>query len=294
MPNLKDIRRRIASVKSTQQITKAMKMIAAVKLRKAQDQILACRPYAHELISVISNLALQGEGAPREGEGHPLLAQKPADRVQLVVVTSDRGLCGSYNGGIIRRAEKFIREGGAFKEMRVSFIGRKGYDYFRKRLDSSQMGTYYQDVMANPTFTNATRVANEAIDHFIIGKLDHIYFIYNEFKTAITQKVVVETLLPVTPAKIESEIDKIDYLYEPSKEEVLKALLPKHVRTQVFRILLEAVSSEHGARMTAMDNATTNAGEMINKLTLKANRVRQAAITTELMEIVSGAEALRG
>ena len=292
MPNLKDIRRRISTVKNTQQITKAMKMIAAVKLRKAQDQILAARPYANELISVISNLVIHGEG-----KHHPLLIQRKPHKVRLVVVTSDRGLCGAYNGNIIRRAEKFIQEKrGDFKEFKVSFIGRKGHDYFKKRLDPSLVGKIYPDIMKHPSFEQASTIANEMLDEFLKEHLDHVYFIYNEFKSAISQKVVLETLLPTRAKKEEDsqKLQKIDYLYEPSREEVLTALLPKHIRIQVYRILLEAVSSEHGARMTAMDSATTNARDMISSLSLLANRIRQAVITKELMEIVGGAEALKG
>ena len=293
MASLKDIRRRIGSVKNTQQITKAMKMIAAVKLRKAQDQILAARPYAHELIEVISNLALHVKGG--EGRHHPLLVQRRPNRVRLIVVTSDRGLCGSYNSNIIRRAEKFLQEKkDTFRELKVSFMGRKGHEYFKKRLSSEVLDKFYPDVMARPSFEKTAAIANEVMEEFLKENLDHVYFIYNEFKSALTQKVVLETLLPARPAKeVSSDFQKVDYLYEPSRKEVLDALLPKHVRIQVYRILLEAVSSEHGARMTSMDSATSNAGEMISKLTLQANRVRQAAITTELMEIVSGAEALK-
>lgn len=293
MASLKDIRRRISSVKSTQQITKAMKMIAAVKLRRAQDQILAARPYARELLTVISNLALHAQGRK-----HRLLARRHPNRVSLIIVTSERGLCGSYNGNIIRTAEKFIREKKHdFKEIKVSFIGRKGHDYFKtwlQKYPNATIGKYYSGVMAKPTYEHAATIANEAMESFKKDDLDEVYFIYNEFKTAISQKVVIETLLPVTPAKAEAGKDKTDYLYEPSRKGVLRTLLPRHIRVQVYRILLEASSSEHGARMTAMDSATTNAGEMISKLTLIANRVRQAAITTELMEIVSGAEALKG
>ena len=293
MASLKDIRRRIGSVKNTQQITKAMKMIAAVKLRKAQDQILAARPYAQELLEVISNLALHVEGG--EGRHHPLLVQRRPNRVRLIVVTSDRGLCGSYNSNIIRRAEKFLQEKkDTFRELKVSFMGRKGHEYFKKRLSSEVLDKFYPDVMARPSFEKTAAIANEVMEEFLKENLDHVYFIYNEFKSALTQKVVLETLLPARPAKeVSSDFQKVDYLYEPSRKEVLDALLPKHVRIQVYRILLEAVSSEHGARMTSMDSATSNAGEMISKLTLQANRVRQAAITTELMEIVSGAEALK-
>lgn len=292
MPNLKDIRRRIGSVKNTQRITKTMKMIAAVKLRKAQDQILAARPYAHELISVISNLALHIENPEQQ---HPLLIQRKAKNVRLFIVSSDRGKCGGYNGNIIRRTEKFIRETkGLFQELKFSFIGRKVHDYFKRRLDPSLIEKYYSDVMIEPTFDKAADIADEMMDDFLNENVDHVYLIYNEFKSAMSQKVVVESLLPVQPKKEDAEIiAKLDYLYEPSREKVLKALLPKHIRVQMFRILLEAASSEHGARMTAMDSATTNAGEMISKLTLLSNRVRQAAITRELMEIVSGAEALR-
>src|SRR3989338_2940025 len=298
MASLKDIRRRIGSVKNTQQITNAMKMIAAVKLRKAQDQILAARPYAQELLEVISNLALHVEGG--EGRHHPLLVQRRPNRVRLIVVTSDRGLCGSYNSNIIRRAEKFLHEKkDSFRELKVSFIGRKGHEYFKKRLSSDVLDKFYSDVISRPSFEKTAAIANEVLEEFLKENLDHVYFIYNEFKSALTQKVVLETLLPtkpsmeVSPREVLSNFQKVDYLYEPSRKEVLSALLPKHVLIQVYRILLEAISSEHGARMTSMDSATSNAGEMISKLTLQANRVRQAAITTELMEIVSGAEALR-
>lgn len=290
MANLKDIRRRISTVKNTQQITKAMKMIAAVKLRKAQDQILACRPYAHELTSLISNLALHGET-----EHHPLLAQKKTERVHVFVVTSNRGLCGSYNGNIIRQAERFFQEkAAAFGHLEVSFIGKKGHDYFKRRLNPAWMGKLHANIMGERTFDHAVELANDMMKQFTTGSLDHIYFIYNEFKSAISQKVAIEILLPVTPAEPDDKKLKVDYLYEPSRKGLLSSLLPKYVRTQVYRMLLEAVSAEHGARMTAMDSATTNAGEMLGKLTLQANRARQSAITTELMEIVSGAEALRG
>lgn len=268
-------------------------MIAAVKLRKAQDQILAARPYAHELIEVISNLALHGEGG--EARHHPLLVQRRPNRVRLLVVTSDRGLCGSYNSNIIRRTERFLAEKkDTFRELKVSFIGRKGHEYFKKRLPTTVLDKFYLDVMARPSFEKAAAIANEVMEEFLKENLDHIYFIYNEFKSALTQKVVLETLLPARPSKeVSPDFQRVDYLYEPSRKEVLGSLLPKHIRIQVYRVLLEAVSSEHGARMTAMDSATSNAGEMMAKLTLQANRVRQAAITNELMEIVSGAEALK-
>lgn len=268
-----------------------MKMIAAVKLRKAQDQILAARPYAHTLISVISSLALHGEG-----KSHPLLVRRKAKRARLFVVTSDRGLCGGYNANIIRGTQAFLRENsGNFDELKVSFIGKRGFDFFKSKISKEKMGTYHKDVMANPTYDHAAEIANRLMEEYENVNLDHVYFVYNEFKSAMTQKVVVETLLPVQPKKEEAkEVSKIDYLYEPSKKTVLEELLPKHIRIQVCRILLEASSSEHGARMTAMDSASTNAGDMISKLTLQANRVRQAAITTELMEIVGGAEALKG
>ncbi|MBI4041741.1 MAG: ATP synthase F1 subunit gamma [Deltaproteobacteria bacterium] len=289
MANLKDIRRRISSVKNTQQITKAMKMIAAVKLRKAQDQILAARPYAQELISVIANLALHGET-----KYHPLLVRRKIKNGRVFVVTSDRGQCGGYNANIIRQTEHFLKEKKeTFQDLKVCFIGKKGYEYFNKKLDEKRVGHYYEGVMGEPHFEHALKIADELMDEYTQAKLDHVFFVYNEFKSAMNQHVVVETLLPVRAKAEEQALSKVDYLYEPSKKDVLSALLPKHIRIQVYRILLEASSSEHGARMTAMDNASKNAAEMIDKLTLIANRVRQAAITTELMEIVGGAEALK-
>lgn len=289
MPNVKDLRRRIVSVKNTQQITKAMKMIATVKLRNAQDQILACRPYAQELISVIANLAAHGET-----ERYPLLSQRPEERVHMVVITANRGLCGSYNTSILRQAEKFAKEQGpSFKQFRMSFIGRKAREYFKNKLKFEWIGDSFQPE-GEQTFSYAIRLSDQLMASFIKGEFDRIYFLYNEFKSAISQKVILETLLPVAPAKANSPFDKVDYLYEPSRDEVLELLLPKYVHTQVYRILLEAIASEHGARLTAMDNATRNADDMISALTLQANRLRQAVITKELIEIVSGAEALKG
>lgn len=290
MAGTKEIRKRIASVKNTQQITKAMKMIAAVKLRRAQENILAARPYTLLTLDVLRSLALRADE-----KAHPLLAQRSPKNVWVFVVTSDRGLCGSYNSTIVRETESYIKKRGHLHEsLALSFIGRRGYEYFNKR--KVNIGTYYKDVMSNVTYDQAARIGEDIIAAYVEENLDAIYLIYDEFKSAISQKVIVEQLLPIKPMALDTvreEETAIDYLYEPSRKEVLNDLLPKHIKIQLYRVLLEANASEHGARMTAMDSATRNAGDMISRLTLLYNRIRQQAITTELVEIVSGAEALK-
>lgn len=289
MPNTKEIRTRIASVKNTQQITKAMKMIAAVKLRRAQENILAARPYSLTTLDVLRSLALRADE-----KAHPLLAQRAPKNIWIFVITSDRGLCGSYNSAIIRETEKYFREkGNGHEKITLSFIGRRGFEYFKKRKINT--GTNYKDVMNNVNYEQAAKIGIDIIKAYVEENLDAIYLIYNEFKSAISQDVVVEQLLPIKPtAVIDEKEAAVDYLYEPSRVAVLNDLLPRHIKIQLYRVLLEATASEHGARMTAMDNATRNAGDMISRLTLLYNRLRQQAITTELVEIVSGAEALKG
>jgi F-type H+-transporting ATPase subunit gamma len=289
MPSLKDIRKRIGSVKNTQKITRAMKLVAAAKLRRSQDAILAARPYAVELMKVIGDLAER-----TDREAHPLLVERPDPRrVDVVVLTSDRGLAGAFNANISRRVEQFLaRERDSYDEIALYLVGRKGRDYFRSRYNNVS-GTE-----AAPTPQNALvagrELANKLIERFTDGKADTIYVAYNEFKSAISQDVVIEQLLPVVPKPLPAGAPPTDFLFEPSKPELLEHLMPLYVQVELYRAFLESVASEFGARMSAMDNATRNAGEMIGRLTLQYNRARQAAITKELLEIISGAEALKG
>ncbi len=289
MANLKQIRRRIASVKNTQKITRAMKMVAAARLRRAQENITRLRPYALETMQVLSSVALRAG----EEEAHPLLAQREQERVLLVVITSDRGLAGAFNANINKAAHRFLdelKEKGA--DVSLATIGRKGNDYFRRR--GANIRHPFKDVFEDLGLAKARELGAVMIQEFCAPELDAVYLIYNEFKSAIRQDVVVEQMLPIKPMELPESESAVDFIYEPNKRALLDKLLPMYVNTEIYRALLESVASEHGARMTAMDNATTNAGEMIDSLTLKLNRARQAAITTELMEVIGGAEALKG
>jgi F-type H+-transporting ATPase subunit gamma len=296
MPSLKSIRTQIASKKSTQKITRAMKLVSAARLRGAQDAILAARPYANALVEVI------GQVAARAGaEAHALLERRDPKRVTLVAVTSDRGLAGGFNANVTRAIARFVVEHPE-AEVSLEIVGKKGRDYYRRR----KLTVKHE--LPGATGATAGDLARQAasivVDAFVNGQTDAVYLVYNEFKSAAQQRIVVEPLLPVTQGQVagtvaptaptSAEATPIDFLYEPSKKELLDALLPQFIESQVHRALLESVASEFGARMTAMENATNNAKEMIAGLTLKYNRVRQAAITKELMEIVSGAEALKG
>ena len=286
MPSLKDIRKRIGSVKNTQQITKAMKMVAAARLRKAQESIETMRPYSYRLKDIIAQLAARADAAD-----HPLLAQREPERVRILVMTSDRGLCGGFNANINRTTERYLKENKrGHQEIVLDLIGRKGNDYFKRR--DVTVGRYFDDVLANVGLEKASEIAEKAISDFVEGDLDAVYVIYNEFKSAISQEVVVEQLLPVVPAEASEDGHLGEFIYEPSKEALLDAVIPRDITVQIYRMLLESVASEMGARMSAMDNATKNAGELIDKLTLQYNRARQANITSELMEIISGAEAI--
>jgi F-type H+-transporting ATPase subunit gamma len=288
MPSLRDIKRKITSVKKTQQITKAMKMVAAAKLRRAQDRVIAARPYSRKLLSVIANLAGRVERAQ-----HPLLAKREPKKVKLLVLTSDRGLCGAYNTNILRKAVETVRQLKAEgKEVSVNVVGRKGRDFFRKR-SMYTLGKVWSD-LGMIDYDKAADVGKNIVERFTSGDTDEVYLLYNEFKSVIQQRVMLEKLLPVEPpAEQDPFMAAVDYLYEPNAEAILSSILPKHVEVQVFRALLESQASEMGARMTAMDSATRNAKEMIEKLTLKFNKQRQAAITKEISEIVGGAEALK-
>jgi F-type H+-transporting ATPase subunit gamma len=295
--SLRDIRKRITSVRSTQQITKAMKMVAAAKLRRAQESILATRPYATKMLEVLNSLA-----ARTSAEAHPLLARREPKRIEVVVFTSDRGLCGAFNMNLIQRAERFIEEEKVkSEELALSFIGRKGRDYFRRR--KVNIRREYINFFGKVDYLLASRIGQELVKAYIEKQVDGIYLLYSEFRSAIQQRVVLRKVLPVIPGGEEALTPvppsakgggaAVEYLYEPSEGEILDSLLPMYVEVQVYHALLESVASEYGARMTAMENATNNAAEMIEKLTLVYNKARQAAITKELIEIVSGAEALK-
>ncbi|MBM4333587.1 MAG: ATP synthase F1 subunit gamma [Deltaproteobacteria bacterium] len=293
--SLRDIRKRISSVRSTQQITKAMKMVAAAKLRRAQESMLATRPYALKMFEVLSRLA-----ARTTAEAHPLLDRREPKRVEVVVFTSDRGLCGAFNMNLIQRAERFLEEEKLkIEETALSFIGRKGRDYFRRR--KVIMRREYVNFFGKVDYLLAAKIGRELAQAYCDKKVDGIYLLYSEFRSAVQQQVILEKVLPITPnsppeeerAPAISGPPAVDYLYEPSEGEILDKLLPMYVEVQIYRALLESLASEYGARMTAMENATNNATEMIDKLTLIYNKARQAAITKELIEIVSGAEALK-
>lgn len=286
MSKLKSIRKRIGSVKNTAKITKAMKMVAAARLRKAQTAIETLRPYAFKTRDIIAQLAARADFSD-----HPLLEQRPPKKVELLILTSDRGLCGAFNSNINRAAERYIRINEPGHEtIELDIVGKKGVEYFKRREVS--VNTVFKDILIDPNQEKASEIAEHAIRRFTEEGLDALYVVYNEFKSAMTQKVVVEQLLPIVPAPLDEGKYLPEYIYEPGKREILDAVIPGHVTVQLYRMLLESVASEMGARMSAMDSATKNAGELIGKLTLQYNRARQAAITRELIEIISGMEAL--
>ena len=283
MANVRDIRRRIRSVRNTQQVTKAMKMVAAAKLRRAHDRILAARPYANQMLTVLNSLAMRANP-----DTHPLLAVRGTTKVEVLVVTADKGLCGGFNTNIIRKASAFLDEHGG-RELSMHLVGRKGRDFFKKR--GQTVTGEYVDLFRALKYDDAARIARNIMTRYIDKDLDAVYLIYNEFKSVIQQRVVVERLLPIQSLETEEAISAQDYIYEPSPQALFDVLLPRHVEFQVLRALYESAAAEFGARMSAMDAATRNAGEMINSLTLFMNRVRQATITKEIIEVVSGAEA---
>jgi F-type H+-transporting ATPase subunit gamma len=284
MPNLRDIRRRIRGVRSTQQVTRAMKIVAAAKLRRSQERMLAARPYADRMLQVLGSLA-----ARANPEEHPLLQRRGEEKVELVVLTADKGLCGAFNANILRRATAFLEENRA-KVVSVHTIGRKGRDFFRRR--GIAVTREWVDVFKKVEYAHAARIAADLVERYVGRDLDAVHLVYNEFKSVIQQRVVVAQLLPIPELRPASPMASQDYIYEPSAKALLEKLLPKHVEFQVLRALLESAAAEFAARMTAMDNATRNAGEMIQTLTLTMNRVRQASITREIIEVVSGAQAL--
>ena len=288
MANLKTIKKRIASVKNTRQITKAMKMVSAAKLRRAQDAVVAARPYANKLQQVLGSLALR-----EEAQAHPLLMERGKGRALVVLLTSDRGLCGGYNGNVSKAAERFIRANEqGFENYDLMIIGKKGRDFLRSRAGMNIVKVY-ENVTGKINYATAQVIGEEIVSQYTAETYDAVFLIFNAFQSAMTQVVTINQLLPVVPMTVEEDTHVSEYLYEPGRSEVLSAILPKNVEVQIFRGLLESSASEHGARMSAMDSASKNASEMIGKLTLIYNRARQAAITKELMEIISGAESIK-
>jgi len=288
MATLKAIRKRIASVRNTQQITKAMKMVSAAKLRRAQDAAVQARPYAEKMAELLKNVA-----ARVASETHPLLTAREEKKTQLVLFTSDRGLCGGYNANLIRSAEAFVRQRGPGQEVELTFVGRKGADYFRRR--GAKIADRYTDILHHAPDELAAEIAQKLIAHFLSGATDTVYILYSRFRSALSQVPTLERLLPVALAE-SSDAEarqQTEYLYEPGVRQLLASLLPRITEVAVQRALLEATASEHGARMTAMESASGNAAKMIGTLTLQMNRARQASITRELLEIVGTAEALK-
>ncbi len=288
MATLKEIRKRIGSVRNTQQITKAMKMVSAAKLRRAQEAAVQARPYAEKMAELLRNVA-----ARVSSEAHPLLMAREEKKVQLVLFTSDRGLCGGYNANLIRAAEAFIRQKEGGGQFELTLVGRKGADFYRRR--NAKITGRYTDILTKSVEELAGEVAQNLMERFIDGETDAVYVLYSRFRSALSQVPTLEKLLPVALAD-DGETDaeqQTEYLYEPGVQALLASLLPRITEVALQRALLEAIASEHGARMTAMDSATTNAAKMIGSLTLQMNRARQASITRELMEIVGTAEALK-
>jgi F-type H+-transporting ATPase subunit gamma len=286
MATLKAIRKRISSIRNTQQITKAMKMVSAAKLRRAQAAAVEARPYADKMTDLLKNLS-----ARVSRQAHPLLEVREEKKIHLVLFTSDRGLCGGYNANLIRAAEAFVRREGAGKEVHLTLVGRKGADYFRRR--RATITDRHINVLATPAEELAAEIAGKIIARFAKGETDAVYILYSHFRSALSQLPTLEKLLPVALPETEHPEQLTEYLYEPSVAALLASLLPKVTEVAIFRALLEAAASEHGARMTAMDSATSNASKMMGALTLQMNRARQASITRELMEIVGTAEALK-
>jgi len=288
MATLRDIRRRIRSVESTQKITRAMKLVAAAKLRRAQERIMSARPYAMKMAELLSSLVRRAEG-----EAHPLLVRREAARKRLVIITADKGLCGAFNSNILRASLAFLREQGA-TSVTLVVVGKKARDFYRRRpyeIKSEMLGFF--DRLAD---SHAQELAGGLMQEYLAGEVDEVHLMYNEFRSVAVQRVKREQLLPIEPETTgqgEGEAAAGDYIYEPSPEAILAALLPRHVTTQVYRALMESVAGEYGARMTAMEAATKNAKEMIGVLTIQYNKARQERITKELLDIVGGAEALR-
>ncbi len=288
MASLKSIKKRIVSVKNTRQITKAMKMVSAAKLRRAQENVVAARPYAKKLGEVLQTLA-----SNLEGDQHPLLEKRDAKKLLLIVLTSDRGLCGGFNTNLCKAADRYLKEKAAsYEQISVMTIGRKGNEFLRSRYTVYRN---FANVLAKPSYATAATISQDIIDGFVAGEYDQVELLYNSFRTVMSQDITFQQMLPVCP-EVTTAVDEtpVEFIYEPSVGELLAEILPKNIEVQIFKAMLETVAGEHGARMTAMDSASKNANEMIGKLTLQYNRARQAAITTELMEIISGSESIKG
>jgi F-type H+-transporting ATPase subunit gamma len=286
MPSLIDLRRRIRSVKNMQQITKAMKMVSAAKLRRAQERAIASRPYAAMLGRVLSNVAGAAAGL-EEVDDLPLLQAREEKKIQLIVVSSDTGLAGAFNSNLFRMAQRFVDEH-AGADLRIEAIGRKGRDYFRKR--NFSLSGEHIGIVDKPSYDKAAEIADKMIQGYRNSDLDAVYIAVNEFKNVMAPRLVLKKILPIELP--EEKGDQIDYIYEEPPHELLKVLLPRYVEMEIYRALLESISAYHAARMTAMDSASSNAGDVIQDLTLTLNRVRQAYITREIIEIVGGAAAL--
>ena len=289
MATLRDIQRRIRSVQSTQKITRAMKLVAAAKLRRAQERILAARPYANKMAELLGNLVLAADGG--EGSAHPLLEQREGPRRQIVIITADRGLAGAFNSNVLRNSLAFVRTSNA-TAITLVVVGRKARDFYRRRpytVKRDMIG--FWDRLA---YSHACELADFFIAQYLEGEVDEVHLIYNEFRSVAVQRPVRQQLLPIPKTEAGADAGQpVDYIYEPSAESILGDLLPRHVRMQVFRALMESLAGEYGARMTAMEAATKNAKEMIEILTIQYNKARQEKITKELLDIVGGAEALK-
>jgi F-type H+-transporting ATPase subunit gamma len=284
MPSLIDIRRRIRSVKNTQQITKAMKMVSAAKLRRAQDRVIAARPYANLIREMLGNVARAGSEI--EGEAsHPLLAMRPEKRIELILITGEKGLAGAFNANLIKGAVQF---GGEHSDAQIEYelLGRKGRDFYRKR--GATILADRTGVMLSVKYADAAQIARDAIARYSEPEIDAVYLIYNEFKSVMSQKLTISRVLPVEMPEIAIPVD---YIYEQPPAQILSRILPRYVELEIYRAMLESAAAEHAARMTAMDAASANAADMIERLTLYMNRVRQASITKEIIEVVSGAAA---
>lgn len=288
MASLKSIKKRIVSVKNTRQITKAMKMVSAAKLRRAQENVVAARPYALKMGEVLQSLA-----GNLEGDLHPLLEKRDAKKLLLIVMTSDRGLCGGFNSNLCKAGERFLKEKqGEFETISVMTVGRKGYEFLKNR---HTIRKNFSNIISKPNYQAAAMLAQDVIEGYLAEEYDQVVLLFNSFRTVMSQDITFQQLLPVAPEEKGSTDEAgVEYIYEPSVGELLAEILPKNIEVQIFKAMLESVAGEHGARMTAMDSASKNASEMIGKLTLQYNRARQAAITTELMEIISGAESIKG
>lgn len=287
MPSLRDIKRRIVSVKKTEQITKAMKMVSAAKFRRAQERIIAARPYGRSIEKVLQSLVMRAGGE----DVHPLLRRGEPGTIELIVITGDKGLCGGFNNNVIKAANAFIKENSE-SNINMTLVGKKCKEFFSKRKLSVR--NIYSDFFNTLGYENAVRIAREVIKNYSEDEIEKVVMIYNEFKSAMTQNVLVKQLLPIEPGETGKPEDGIDFIYEPSREKIFDQLLPRSIEVIIYNALLESLAAEQAARMAAMENASQNAGDMISSLTLKYNKARQAAITKELLEIVAGAEALKG